>query len=77
MFDFARLSRAELEAMAACGRQVFDCERALAQAGRSLLSEAIGGAGRSGRAWLFAVAGNMIIDDRRSAYRHKTAACSS
>lgn len=46
MFDFARLSRAELEAMAACGRQVFDCERALAQAGRSLLSEAVGVAGQ-------------------------------
>lgn len=44
MFDFARLSRAELEIMAACCREVVDCERALAQAGRSLLTEAVGGA---------------------------------
>ena len=42
--DLARLSRAELERMAAAGREVLDCQRVLAKTGDSVVSEAIRGA---------------------------------
>jgi hypothetical protein len=44
MFDFARLSRAELEAMAASGRVVAECQRLLVAAGETVVSEALRGA---------------------------------
>jgi hypothetical protein len=42
MVDFAGLGRATLEAMAAAGGEVLDCRRALARAGGTVLSEALG-----------------------------------
>jgi Domain of unknown function (DUF6969) len=39
MVDLARLSRAELEVMAAAGREVLDCQRVLAKAGDTVLSD--------------------------------------
>ena len=44
MDDLARLSRAELERMAAAGREVLDCLRVLAKTGDSVVSEALRGA---------------------------------
>jgi hypothetical protein len=44
MLDFTRLSRAELEAMAAAGAEVLECRRVLARSGDSVVSEALGGA---------------------------------
>jgi uncharacterized protein DUF6969 len=45
MSDFARLSRAALEAMAAAGRALADCQRAMIAAGTSPLGLALQGAG--------------------------------
>ncbi len=45
MTDLRSLSRAELERMAACGREVVDCLRVLAKTGDSVVSEALSGAG--------------------------------
>ena len=42
--DFARLSRAALEAMAAAGRALIECQRAMAASGTSPLVEALQGA---------------------------------
>ncbi len=44
MVDIARLSRAELEVMAAHGRALLDCESAFAATGGSALAEALQGA---------------------------------
>ena len=44
MFDFARLSRAELQAMAECGRALLAVQRDLDAAGSSVLAEALQGA---------------------------------
>ncbi len=46
MDDFSRLSRAALEAMARSGRTAAQCQAALAQAGSSILGEALRGAGK-------------------------------
>lgn len=44
MVDFTRLGRAELEAMAAAGREVSECRRVLAKSGETMVSEALRGA---------------------------------
>jgi Domain of unknown function (DUF6969) len=44
MVDLARLSRAALEAMEAQGRELLDCQRALAAGGNSVVAAALGGA---------------------------------
>jgi hypothetical protein len=44
MVDFARLGYAELERMAAAGREVRDCERVLAKSGDTVVSEVLRGA---------------------------------
>jgi len=41
--ELARLSRAELERMAAAGREALDCQRVLAKTGDSVVSEALRG----------------------------------
>lgn len=41
MVDFARLGRAELESMAAAGREVLECRRVLAKTGDTVVSEAV------------------------------------
>lgn len=46
MSDFACLSRAELEAMAACGDAVIECQHALAKGGDTIVGEALRGASR-------------------------------
>lgn len=43
MADLTSLSRAELERMAACGREAVDCLRVLAKTGDSVVSEALRG----------------------------------
>jgi hypothetical protein len=45
MSDLTRLSRAELDRMAACGREVSACQRLLAAAGMSVVGEALRGGG--------------------------------
>src|ERR1700741_3487583 len=44
MSDFTRLSRAALDAMAAAGRALIDCQRAMATSATSPLAEALQGA---------------------------------
>lgn len=43
MVDFAPLSRAELERMAACGREVIECQRLAARAGGTIVDKALCG----------------------------------
>jgi hypothetical protein len=43
MVDFSRIGRAELEAMAAAGRELVECRRVLAKSGDTVLGEALGG----------------------------------
>jgi hypothetical protein len=43
MADFTKLSRAELERMAAAGREIQDCERVLRKTGDTIVSEALRG----------------------------------
>jgi hypothetical protein len=45
MSDLTRLSRAELERMAACGREALACQRLLGASGDSVVAEALRGAG--------------------------------
>jgi hypothetical protein len=45
MVDFTKLSRAELEFMAASGRELQDCERVLRKTGDTVIAEALRGAG--------------------------------
>lgn len=45
MVEFAKLSHAELEAMAAAAREIRECERVLAKTGDTILSEVLRGAG--------------------------------
>jgi hypothetical protein len=44
MVDFTRLGRAELEAMAAAGRELLECRRVLAKTGDTVLGEVLRGA---------------------------------
>jgi hypothetical protein len=58
MSDFARLSRVELEAMAACGDEAVACQSALARAGKTILAEALHGAAMA-EAWKHYPAGDF------------------
>ncbi len=67
MVDFARLSRAELEAMAACGRALLDCQRALETANSSVLAEALQGAATV-YTWQHYPAGDVLDPASRAQY---------
>jgi hypothetical protein len=67
MIDLARFSRAELEAMAACGRQVRECERVLARTGDSILGEVLRGAAPFAE-WLHYPAGDVYDPETHAQY---------